>query len=146
VASLVVRADRVFEGLDVARVWSEVGDLTRFHEWFPLHPVGSMTGDVPEVGNVIFATIRKGGDPTHPVRLEVREWEAGTRILFAVDGISGVDEAEFQVRVTGEPPHDSAKVELRFKGDAVGIRARVVVFEIRRRFRAALDRLAETNP
>jgi hypothetical protein len=146
VALLRVCTERVFEGLDVARVWSEVGDLTRFHEWFPLHPVGSMTGDVPEVGNVIFAKIRKGGNPKHPVRLEVREWEAGTRILFSVDGVPGVDEAEFQVRVTGEPPHDAAKVELDFTGDAVGFRARVVVLEIRRRFRAALDRLAETSP
>ncbi|MEA2058181.1 MAG: SRPBCC family protein [Actinomycetota bacterium] len=145
-ALLAVRTERRLEGRDAAQVWSEVGDLTRFHEWFPLHPVGSMTGDVPEVGNVIFATIRKGGDPQHPVRLEVREWEAGTRILFAVDGVPGVDEAEFQVQVTGEPPHDSAKVELRFKGDAGGFRARVVTYEVRRRFRTALDRLAGTSP
>lgn len=141
-ARLVVRADRVLEGQNAARVWSRVGDLTRFPDWFPVHVVGSLTGDVPEVGNVIFVTLRKGGHPEDPIRLEVREWEAGTRILFAVEGMPGLDEGEFQIQVTGEPSHDAAMVDLRFEGEASGLRARTIEFEIRRRFRTALKRLA----
>ena len=141
-ARLVVRADRVLEGQNAARVWTEVGDLTRFPDWFPVHVVGSMTGDVPEVGNVIFAAFRKGSDPEDPIRLEVREWEAGTRILFAVEGIPGVAEGEFQIRVTGEPSHDAAMVDLSFRGEAAGFRGRIVELEMRRRFRTALKRLA----
>jgi hypothetical protein len=101
-----------------------------------------MTGEVPEVGNVIFVTLRKGGDPEDPIRLEVREWEAGTRILFAVEGMPGLDEGEFQIQVTGEPSHDAALIDLRFEGEASGLRARTIEFEIRRRFRTALKRLA----
>lgn len=142
-APLVVRADRVLDGFDAARVWARVGDLTRFDEWFPVHAFGSMTGEAPDVGNVIFVTLRSGGDPEHPVRLEVREWEAGTRMLFEVSGLPGVDDAQLQVRVTGEPAHDIAQVELRLSGEATGWRTRVAAYDTRRRFRTALDRLAK---
>lgn len=142
-ARLLVRADRVLNGVDAARVWAVVGDLTRFHEWFPVHPVGSMTGEAPEVGNVVFVTLRARADEDHPVRLEVRGWEAGTRLVFDVGGLAGVEGAELEVRVRGEPPNDTAHVMLRFGGDASGIRGRIVEISARRRFRKALDRLGE---
>lgn len=138
---LLVRTDRVLDGVDAARVWAVVGDLTSFHEWFPVHRVGSITGEVPEVGNVVFVKLRARAGEDHPVRLEVRGWEAGTRLVFDVDGLAGVERAEFEVQVRGEPPNDTAHVRLRFDGESSGIRGRMVEISTRRRFRKALDRL-----
>ena len=140
-AHIVVRDERTIERRDAAEVWTLVADLSRFGEWFPAHQVTSMTGDVPQVGNIIFLSLSRRSDPTSAIRLEVREWEAGRRFACDVREVPGIDEGRFSVSVTG-PAGGAALVTLSFVGEGDGIAARISGFEIGRRFRGALDRLA----
>ena len=140
-AHIVVRDERTIERRDAAEVWTQVADLSRFGEWFPAHQATSMTGDVPQVGNIIFLSLSRRSDPTSAIRLEVREWEAGRRFACDVREIPGIDEGRFSVSVTG-PAGGAALVTRSFVGEGDGIAARVSGFEIGRRFRGALDRLA----
>ena len=122
-------------------MWAQVADLSRFGEWFPVHQATSMTGDVPQVGNIIFLSIGRRSDPASAVRLEVSEWEAGRRFACDVREVPGIEEGRFSVTVTG-PPGGAATVNLSFVGDGDGLVARLSGFEIGRRFRCALERLA----
>jgi len=140
-AQIVVRDERRIEQRDAAGVWTLVADLSRFGEWFPVHHATSMTGDVPQVGNIIFLSLSRRSDPTNAIRLEVREWEAGRRFECDVREIPGIDEGRFSVSVTG-PAGGAALVSLSFVGEGDGFAARISGFEIGRRFRGALDRLA----
>jgi hypothetical protein len=139
----VLRDDRVLVGQDSAMVWAQVGDLSRLREWFPVHQVGVLAGEAPAVGNVMFVSHRKDEDPASAIRLRVAEWEAGTRFECEADQVPGIENARFEVRVIGEPPDDTAHVFLGFTGDAIGLTGRLTAFEITRRFRAALKRLAK---
>jgi hypothetical protein len=138
----VLRDDRVLEGQDSATIWALVGDPSRLHEWFPVHQVGVLAGEVPAVGNVVFVSHRKDEDPVSAIRLRVVGWVAGTRFECEADQVPGIDNARFEVRVIGEPPDDTAHVYLGFTGDAVGLTGRLSAFEITRRFRVALKQLA----
>jgi hypothetical protein len=140
-ARIVVRDERRIEGRDAAEIWSLVADLSRFGEWFPVHRATSMTGDVPQVGNIIFVTIGRRTDPADAVRLEVCEWEAGRRFSCEVRGLPGIEEGLFSVEVDG-PPSGGATVILRFVGESDGVSGRISGYEIGRRFRGALNRLA----
>ena len=140
-AHIVVRDERTIERLDAAAVWTLVADLSRFGDWFPVHRATSMTGDVPQVGNIIFLSLSRRSDPASAIRLEVSEWEAGRRFVCDVREVPGIDEGRFSVSVTG-PPGGAATVSLRFVGEGDGIAARISGFEIGRRFRGALERLA----
>lgn len=140
-AHIVVREERTIERRDAAGVWALVADLSRFGEWFPVRRAISMTGDVPQVGNMIFLTLGRRSDPTSAIRLEVREWEAGRRFECDVRELPGIEEGRFSVSVTG-PPGGAATVSLGFIGKGDGVTARLSGFEIGRRFRRALDRLA----
>ena len=140
-AQVVVSDERAIEQRDAAEVWTVVADLSRFGEWFPVHRATSMTGDVPQVGNIIFLSIGRRSDPASAIRLEVTEWEAGRRFACDVREVPGIDDGRFSVTVTG-PPGGAATVNLSFVGDGDGIAARLAGFEIGRRFRGALKRLA----
>jgi len=140
-AQIVVRDERRIERRDAAEVWTLVADLSRFGEWFPVHQAMSMTGDVPQVGNIIFLSLSRRSDPKSAIRLEVREWEAGRRFECDVREVPGIEEGRFSVSVTG-PAGGAALVNLSFVGEGDGIAARISGFEIGRRFRGALDWLA----
>jgi hypothetical protein len=141
VARIVVHDERRIEGRDAANVWTLVADLSRFGEWFPVHRATSMTGDLPQVGNIIFATVGRRSDPADAIRLEVCEWEAGRRFACDVRGLPGIKEGLFTVEVDGVAS-DAAAVILRFVGEGDGVSARISGYEIARRFRGALNRLA----
>jgi hypothetical protein len=140
-AQIVVRDERTIESRDAAEIWALVADLARFGEWFPVHSATSMTGDLPQVGNIIFLSPTRRSDPAAAIRLEVREWEAGRRFECDVREVPGIEEGRFAVTVTG-PAGGAATVILRFTGEGAGITARISGYEIGRRFRGALDRLA----
>ncbi len=139
---VVVREGRALPGIDPARVWALVADLTRLPEWVPVHNSGAMTTEAPAVGHAFFVTLRKGTDPRKALTLRVAEWEAGARYGCDVTGTALVDEGRFEVAVAGVP-HVSAdtKVTLRFTGEASRWTAPMVQMVVRRRFRTALDRL-----
>jgi len=140
-AFIVVRDERTIENHDAAEVWALVADLARFGEWFPVHNAISMTGDLPQVGNIIFLSPTRRSDPAAAIRLEVRAWEAGRRFECDVREVPGIEEGRFSVTVTGLAG-GAATVTLSFVGEGAGIAARISGYEIGRRFRGALDRLA----
>lgn len=140
-ALTVLRHDRVLPGRDPAEVWAVVADLDRLDRWLPVHVSGAMAGEMPSVGNVVFVSFRRGADPAESIRLRVTEWEAGTRYACEVLGVPGIDDAAFEVRVVGDAPGE-ARVRLSFTGDADGVTGRVAAFEISRRLRLALRKLA----
>lgn len=140
-ALTVLRHDRVLHGRDPAEVWAEVADLPRLDEWFPVHVSGSMAGELPAIGNVVFVSHRKGADPADSVRLRVTEWEAGTRYACEALAVPGIVDGMFEVRVVGDAPGET-HVKLGFTGDADGVVGRVAAFEISRRMRLALRNLA----
>lgn len=140
-AHIVVRDERRIEGRDAAEIWSQVADLSRFGEWFPVRNATSMTGELPQVGNIIFVTIGRRSDPADAVRLEVSEWEAGRRFACEVREVPGIDEGRFSVEVDGAAS-GGATVILRFVGEGDGMSGRFSGYEIGRRFRGALNRLA----
>lgn len=140
-ARIVVRDERRIEGRDAAEIWTLVADLSRFGEWFPVHTATSMTGDLPEVGNIIFVTVGRRSDPADAVRLEVSEWEAGRRFACDVRGLPGIDVGLLTVEV-GRASADAATVILRFGAEDGRLAGRIAAYEISRRFRRALDRLA----
>ena len=140
-ARIVVRDERRIEGRDAAEVWALVADLSRFGEWFPVHSATPMTGEVPQVGNIIFATIGRRRDPADAIRLEVCEWEAGRRFACEVRALPGIDDGLLSVEVDGAAS-GGATVILRFAGEGEGIFGRISGYEIGRRFRGALNRLA----
>jgi hypothetical protein len=140
-ARILVSDERRIEGRGAAEIWAQVADLSRFGEWFPVRNATSMTGDVPEVGNIIFVTIGRRNDPADAVRLEVCEWEAGRRFACEVRELPGIDEGLFSVEVEGAAS-GGATVILRFVGEGEGLSCRVSGYEIGRRFRGALNRLA----
>jgi len=141
VARIVVRDERRIEDRDAANVWTMVADLSRFGEWFPVHRATSMTGDLPQVGNIIFVAVGRRSDPADAIRLEVCEWEAGRRFACDVRGLPGIKEGLFTVEVDGAAS-GGANVVLRFTGEGDGVSARISGYEIGRRFRGALNRLA----
>jgi hypothetical protein len=140
-ARIVVRDERKLEGRDAADVWTQVADLSRFGEWFPVHHATSMTGVVPQVGNIIFVSVGRRVDPADAIRLEVCEWEAGRRFACDVRDVPGIDEGLFSVEVDGAASGE-ATVILRFVGEGEGMFGRISGYEIGRRFRLALSRLA----
>jgi len=140
-ARIVVRDERSIEGRDAAEIWTLVADLSRFGEWFPVHNAISMTGDVPQVGNIIFVTIGRRSDPADAIRLEVCEWEAGRRFACEVRELPGIDQGLFSVEVEGAPSGGSTVI-LRLVGERDGVAGRISGYEIGRRFRGALNRLA----
>ena len=140
-ARIVVRDDRRIEDRDAAEIWAQVADLSRFGEWFPVKHATSMTGELPQVGNIIFVTIGRRSDPADAVRLEVSEWEAGRRFACDVREVPGIDEGLFSVEVDGAAS-GGATVILRFVGETDGMSGRFSGYEIARRFRGALNRLA----
>ena len=140
-ARIVVRDERRIDGRDAAEIWTVVADLSRFGEWFPVHKALSMTGDLPQVGNIIFVTVGRRSDPADAVRLEVCEWEAGQRYACDVRELPGFQTGLFTVEVE-RAASDAATVILRFEGEGTGISGRVSGYAISRRFRGALDRLA----
>jgi hypothetical protein len=142
-ALTVLRHDRIIEGRDAASVWAQVGDLSRIEEWLPVYSVGTLAGEAPAVGNVLFVSHIKHQDPAQAIRLRIIEWVAGTALACAVDQVPGIVDGRFEVRVTGEPPDDTAHVFLGFTGDITRVTGRVVAFEISRRFRQGLKNLAE---
>ena len=140
---VAVRETRTLAGADPARVWSLVADLTRLPEWLPVHDAGSMTTEVPTVGQLFFVALRRGGGRKRVLRLRLAEWEAGTRYVCEVSGSSLVSNARFEVTVSGAPSSgpDGTEITLRFRGESSRWAAPLVGAEIRRRFRAALVRL-----
>lgn len=140
-ARIVVLDERKIESRDAAEVWAQVADLSRFGEWFPVHNATSMTGEVPQVGNIIFVSVGRRSDPADAIRLEVCEWEAGRRFACEVRQVPGVSEGLFSVEVDGAAS-GGATVILRFVGEGEGVPGRISGYEIARRFRGALNRLA----
>ena len=140
-ASIVVSDERRIDGRDVAEIWAQVADLSRFGEWFPVHTATPMTGEVPQVGNIIFLSIGRRRDPADAIRLEVCEWEAGRRFACEVREVPGIAEGVFTVEVEGAAS-GGTNVMLRFVGEGDTVWGRVSGFEIGRRFRRALNRLA----
>ena len=138
---IVVRDERRIEDRNAAEIWTLVADLSRFGEWFPVHSATSMTGDVPQVGNIIFVTIGRRSDPADAIRLEVCEWEAGRRFACDVRELPGIDQGLFSVAVEGAPSGGST-VTLLFVGEGDGVSSRISGYVIGRRFRGALNRLA----
>jgi hypothetical protein len=140
-ASIVVRQQRTYEDRDPAETWAKIADLSRFGEWFPVRQATSMTGAVPQVGNIIFVFIGRARDPEHAIRLEVVEWEAGRRFVCETRQIPGVEGGHFTVEVDGTPLGGTT-VKLGFVGESTGLAAQVSGYEINRRMRRALERLA----
>lgn len=140
-ARIVVHDERRIEGRDAAEVWAQVADLSRFGEWFPVRHATSMTGEVPQVGNIIFVSVGRRSDPADAIRLEVCEWEAGRRFACEVREVPGIGEGLFSVEVGGAGS-GGATVILRFVGEGDGMSGRISGYEIGRRFRGALNRLA----
>ena len=138
---IVVSDERQFDGRDAAEMWTQVADLSRFGEWLPVHDATSMTGEVPQVGNIIFVSVARRSDPADAIRLEVCEWEAGRRFACDVRDVPGIDEGLFSVEVDGAASGGST-VKLRFAGEGEGMFGRISGCEIGRRFRLALNRLA----
>jgi hypothetical protein len=140
-APIVLRDQRTYGDRDPAGMWAEVADLSRFGEWFPVRQATSMTGTVPQVGNIIFAFVGRTHDPEHAIRLEVTEWEAGRRFVCEARQIPGVERGRFTVEVDGTPSGETT-VKLSFVGEASGLVGRLSGYQISRRMRGALDRLA----
>lgn len=140
-ARIVVSDQRRIDDRDVAEVWAQVADLSRFDEWFPVHTATSMTGDVPQVGSIVFLSIGRLRDPADAIRLEVCEWEAGHRFACEVRAVPGISEGLFTVEVESAASGGSA-VMLRFVGESDAVSGQISGYEIGRRFRRALSRLA----
>lgn len=140
-ARIVVSDERRIDGRDVAEIWAQVADLSRFGEWFPVHTATPMTGEVPQVGNIIFLSIGRRRDPADAIRLEVCEWEAGRRFACEVREVPGMAEGVFTVEVEGSAS-GGTNVMLRFVGEGDAVSGRISGLEIGRRFRRALNRLA----
>ena len=140
-ARIVVSDQRRIDERDVAEIWAQVADLSRFGEWFPVHTATSMTGEVPQVGNIIFLSIGRRRDPADAIRLEVCEWEAGRRFACEVRAVPGIPEGLFTVEVESAAS-GGATVTLRFVGESDAASGQISGYEIGRRFRRALNRLA----
>jgi hypothetical protein len=140
-ARIVVSDERRIDGRDAAEIWAQVADLSRFGEWFPVHTATSMTGEVPQVGNIIFLSIGRRRDPADAIRLEVCEWEAGRRFACEVREIPGIAEGVFTVEVKGAAS-GGTNVVLQFVGEGDAVSGQISGYEIGRRFRRALNRLA----
>jgi len=140
-APIVVRDQRTYGDRDPAGTWAQVADLSRFAEWFPVRRATPMTGTLPEVGNIIFVSVGRIHDPERAIRLEVIEWEAGRRYVCEVRQAPGVEAGRFIVAVDGTPSGGTT-VMLSFVGEATGVAGRLSAYEIGRRMRGALDRLA----
>ncbi len=140
-ATIAVREERAYGDRDPADTWAEVGDLARFGEWFPIRHATSMTGAVPQVGNIIFVAFGRSHDPERAIRLEVIEWEAGRRYVCEARQVPGIEDGRFVVAVDGTPSGGTT-VMLSFVGDASGFSGRLMSYEIGGRMRGALDRFA----
>ena len=142
-AAVVVRDGRVLVGVDPATAWSLIADLSRLSEWAPVHSVGMMAAEAPAVGHAVFVTLRRRTDPDRALHLRIAEWEAGHRYLCTVEGSRLVTEGKLEVTLTGAP-HEGIPVtgvELRFRGEGTKVAAPVLRYQLRRRFRKALNRL-----
>jgi hypothetical protein len=122
VAPLVVREGRWLEGVDSARLWALVADPQRIGEWTPLHFVGYMGKELPEVGNAFFATLG-GANPDKAMRFEFTHWEAGRRYRCSVAGPRMIGGLAFSVAVQEEMAESavSTRLDLELGGDVARV-------------------------
>jgi hypothetical protein len=75
---VVAVAERVI-GADPAQVWALVADPMRVGDWAGLETVGYMGTELPKTGQVVFVRSRRGLFKSQIRRVEVQQWEAGSR-------------------------------------------------------------------
>lgn len=140
-ARVVVRDGRLMRGSDPSAVWALVADPERVAEWAPVHQVGFMGTELPQVGHSFFVTLRKKTEPAGAMRFEITEWEAGHRYRCTIQGSRLVDNEQIDVIVTSEVDEGrpAANFELRYSADAPAWHAPIRRFEVRRRLHRAVE-------
>ncbi len=140
--AVLIRETRELPEIDAAAAWTLVGDLTRFHEWFPVRPMGDAVPALPGPGYGFSVALRPGLGPRRALRLDVVAWEAGTSYRCAVAGLPRVVDARLGVAVETRPAGRGTRVTLTFRARAEGATASLLRRRMRRRLRRALEGIA----
>ena len=143
---VVCTAERILPA-DPARVWMLVADPARVGEWAAVDTVGYMGTELPKQGQVIFVRTRRWQRPAAARRIEVEEWEAGSRYRCALPASRLVTEATFEVEMHPEPSGDrvATRIKLMQRMDATPAAAGVVSRLVDRRLRKLLNRIEQAS-
>lgn len=138
---VVVRDGRLMRDADPSAVWALVADPERISEWAPVHQVGFMGTELPEVGHSFFLTLRKKTEAARAMRFEIAEWEAGHRYRCSIQGSKLVENEQVDVIVTSEVDQGrpAANFELRYSADGPAWHVPIRRFEVRRRLHSAVE-------
>lgn len=135
-------AERVLAA-DPARVWMLVADPSRAGEWAAAATVGYMGTELPKQGQVIFVRTRRWQRPSAARRVEVEEWEAGSRYRCALQPTRMVPEATLEVEIHPEPTGESVATRIRLvqRMEARSQAATAVQWVVDRKLARLLDRI-----
>ena len=111
--NIVCAAERVL-GSDPAQVWALMADPARVGEWAPLEVVGYMGTELPKSGQIVFLRTRRWRPRSRERRVEVEEWEAGSRYRCEISTEAG-SAICFEVFVTPEVTGGAIATRIRLK-------------------------------
>lgn len=135
-------AERVLAA-DPSRVWMLVADPSRIGEWAATATVGYMGTELPRQGQVVFVRTRRWQRPSAARRVEVEEWEAGSRYRCLVQSTRLVHDASFEVEIHPEPQGDrvATRVKLMQRMEATPAVASGVRWFVDRKLQRLLARI-----
>lgn len=142
---LTCAAERMYPGVDPARVWALVADPERAGEWAAVTTVGYMGTELPDVGQAVFVRTARWQPAARARRVEVEAWHAGSGYTCRVTGARLVEAMEFSARV--EPVVGTARLSTRVRLVLRAAPARLIAgiwgWLARRRVNRMLDRIGK---
>ena len=128
---------------DPAQVWMLVADPSRVGEWAALETIGYMGTELPRQGQVLFVRTRRWQRPAAARRVEVEEWEAGSRYRCVLEPSRSVNAATLEVVIHPEPTGEvvATRIRLMQRMEAKPQAARMVQWIVDRRLERMLDRI-----
>lgn len=110
-APFMAFAERVVDA-DPARVWALVADPMRAGEWAGVATVGYMGTELPKTGQVVFVRSRRWRPRSRTRRVEVQEWEAGSRYRCEIQH-EGAAATCFELAITPEATGSEIATRIR---------------------------------
>ncbi len=143
---MVCIAERVLEA-DPAQIWTLVADPGRVGEWAAVETVGFMGSELPKTGHVVFVRTRRWQRPSRARRIEVEQWEAGSRYRCKLQPTRLVKAASFDVEVHPEVTSGgvATRVKLTQRVEAPTAAAGILRWYFDRRLETTLDRIERTS-
>lgn len=128
---------------DPAQVWALVADPMRVGEWAPYAVVGYMGTELPKTGQVVFLQTRGWRPGPRGRRVEVKNWDAGSRYRCEIQVENGGTPVLVEVGVTPEVTGSAiaTRVVLAQQQEVPEGSARMLHWYLTRRLERRLDRI-----